>query len=417
MEAIGHMAEGISNDFNNLLQTINGYSEILLLDKNPDDEQYHYLKEITAAANQATNLISQLLAFSRKFASHRRPEDLNHRVRRFKEALEKKVTSSAGSQPRLHIKMDLADALAKVNADPVQLEQVLCNLADNAIDAGGREVTIQVRTRNTTLDEQFCDAHQGAKPGDYVQLTFRDQGRGMDRGTLRRVFEPFFTTKQSGCGSGMGLAMVYGIVKNHDGYITCQSQLGLGTTFDIYLPALSPAAGNLWREDPADIPGGTETILLVDDEEAIRELSSRMLRSHGYQVVAADSGESALDLFRQDPAKIDLVLLDLAMPGMGGIRCLKEMRTIAPRPRSSSSPATWPTPNWKRACPWGPRGSSPSPSTCPPCCARCAPCSMPEPARRANPPTLDPDRRLRRQATTSGRTPLLAMVMGLVLGY
>jgi len=331
MEAIGHMAEGISNDFNNLLQTINGYSEILLLDKNPDDEQYHYLKEITAAANQATNLISQLLAFSRKFASHRRPEDLNHRVRRFKEALEKKVSSSAGPQPRLHIKMNLADDLAKVNADPVQLEQMLCNLADNAIDASGREVTIQVRTRNTTLDEQFCDAHQGAKPGDYVQLTFRDQGRGMDRGTLRRIFEPFFTTKQSGRGSGMGLAMVYGIVKNHDGYINCQSQLGLGTTFDIYLPALGPAAGNLWREDPADIPGGSETILLVDDEEAIRELSSRMLRSHGYQVVSADSGESALDLFRQDPAKIDLVLLDLAMPGMGGIRCLKEMRTIAPQ--------------------------------------------------------------------------------------
>jgi two-component system cell cycle sensor histidine kinase/response regulator CckA len=214
------------------------------------------------------------------------------------------------------------------------MEQVLMNLAVNSKDAmpqGGRLV---VETKNVSLDTEFCKTHLGSKPGDYVMLGVSDTGHGMDSKTIAHIFEPFYTTKGPGQGTGLGLAMVYGIVKDHEGYITCHSAPGVGTNFKIYLPAV---------DELAEIPGestrvtevrkGGETILLVDDEEFIRDVAVQLLREFGYTVITAANGEAALEVYRKEHGRIDLVILDLIMPGMGGMRCLRELLKINPRGR------------------------------------------------------------------------------------
>jgi two-component system, cell cycle sensor histidine kinase and response regulator CckA len=227
------------------------------------------------------------------------------------------------------LELRLESRLETVKADPVQIEQILLNLGSNAADAmpeGGRLV---LETRNTSLDEEFCRRHLGARPGNYVLLTVTDTGLGMDQETVQHIFEPFFTTKEIGKGTGLGLASVYGIVKSHGGYILCESEPGQGTTFKIYLPAVQE------KEAPAEkgveetpLKGGSETILVVDDEASVRELAVQILRRYGYQVVSVDCGEAALETFRTRPGRIDLVLLDLGMPGMGGLNCLRGLLEI-----------------------------------------------------------------------------------------
>jgi signal transduction histidine kinase len=329
MEAIGAMADGIANDFNNLLQSVNGYAEILLLEKTEGDFGYAELTEIMRASSRATALIRQLLAFSRRFETNLRPVDLNQLVRQLKKNSFRLIPEAAGGPRNLDIEIDLADELEKINADPVQMEQVLANLLVNAVENCQDGSRISIATANVTLDQEFCSLHLGAKPGDHVQLVFSDNGRGMDRATRKRIFEPFFTTKPAGKGSGMGLAMVYGIVKSHDGYITCDSSLGMGATFHIYLPALKTSAA-VWDDTERKSPNGHETVLVVDDEEGIRQPTAQLLEAHGYHTMTAASGESALELFRENPDGIELVLLDLAMPGMGGAKCLREMLVLKP---------------------------------------------------------------------------------------
>jgi len=328
MEAVGTLAGGIAHDFNNLLQAVQGYAELLSRAKPTDHPDCAGLQKILNAARRGAELTRQLLTFSRKVESRKRSLDLNYEVHEVQRLLERTL-------PRMiDIELHLADDLKIVNADPVQMEQVLMNLAVNSKDAMSQGGRLVIETKNVILDAEFCKTNLGSKPGEYVMLGVSDTGHGMDNRTIAHIFEPFYTTKGPGKGTGLGLAMVYGIVKDHEGYITCHSAPGVGTTFKIYLPAV---------DEPAEIPEertpitrvkkGSETILLVDDEEFVRDVAVQLLREFGYTVLTAANGEAALEIYRKEHGRIDLVILDLIMPGMGGMKCLGELLKINPQGR------------------------------------------------------------------------------------
>jgi PAS domain S-box-containing protein len=331
MEAVGTLAGGIAHDFNNLLQAIQGYTELLLMRKKEGDSDLRELQEVIRASKRGAELTQQLLTFSRKVESKRRPLDLNQEVGELRELLERTIPKM------IDVEFKLADNLKMVNADPAQLKQVLMNLAVNAKDAMPEGGKLLIETQSVTLDQEFCRRYAEVKPGDYVLFSISDTGHGMGKETLEHIFDPFYTTKEVGKGTGLGLAIVYGIIKNHEGYITCYSRPEVGTTFRIYLPTIEPETlpVNVFMapEPEGDVRGGNETILLVDDEEFIRELGVDVLGRAGYTVLTASNGESALDLYRQERARIDLVILDLIMPGMGGTKCLEELLKVDPHTR------------------------------------------------------------------------------------
>ncbi len=323
MEAVGTLAGGIAHDFNNLLQAIQGYTELLLMQRQEGEHGWRELHEVLRAANRGGELTQQLLTFSRKVESKRRPLDLNKEVEELRELLERTIPKM------IEVKFQLADRLQLIGADPAQLKQLLMNLAVNAKDAMPEGGILFIETENVTLDHQFCRKYAEVKPGHYVQFTVSDTGHGMDKEILQHIFDPFYTTKEIGKGTGLGLAIVYGIIKNHEGYILCYSQPGEGTTFKIFLPVLSEEIEFADLADATEsevlIKGGSETILLVDDEEFIRQLGVDVLGRAGYKVLTAADGESALELYSQSRSGIDLVILDLIMPGMGGSKCLEEL--------------------------------------------------------------------------------------------
>ena len=325
MEAVGTLAGGISHDFNNLLQAINGFTQILLMDKSKSDPDYHKLKSIETAGGRAAELVKQLLFFSRKVEAKRKPLDLNMEVRQAHGILERTIPKM------IDIDFRPGGPLWPVNADQVQIEQVLLNLGVNAADAmpeGGR---LLLETENIIIGQDFVHTHLGAKAGRYVLLNVSDTGHGMNRETLEHIFEPFFTTKEIGRGTGLGLASVFGIVKSHGGYITCYSEVGRGTNFKIYLPATEDDSRDDFTASAGDTPsGGFETILLVDDEEAIRDFASQLLGKFGYTVITAASGEEALAIYSNRRDQIDLVILDIGMPGMGGHKCMRELQGLDP---------------------------------------------------------------------------------------
>ena len=328
MEAVGTLAGGIAHDFNNLLQAVQGYAQLLQMRKGEEDSGQRELSQIIRAAERGADLTQQLLTFSRKVESELRPIDLNHEVESVRLLLERTIPKM------IQMEFHLAENLKIVEADPGQVEQILMNLAVNAKDAmpeGGRFI---VETANVTLDENYCMIHPEARPDEYTQLTVSDTGHGMNKKTLEHIFEPFYTTKETGKGTGLGLATVYGIVKSHKGHITCHSELGEGTTFKIYFPAIESEEKIVRTQEPlAAARGGEETILLVDDEEPIRILGSQILEEFGYTVLTAADGESALQLYQEEHQRIALVILDLIMPGMGGKRCLGELLKVNPEAR------------------------------------------------------------------------------------
>jgi PAS domain S-box-containing protein len=325
MEAIGTLAGGISHDFNNIIQGISGFTEILLLGKKENDPDYKKLTIIKRQALRASELTMQLLAFSRKAESRFQPLDLNHEIEMLKEIIVRTI-------PRMiDIRFHLSGKLNPVNADPNQIEQIIMNLVINARDAMGDDGRLVVQTENVTLEGKYCQTLPEVAPGEYVLLAVSDTGLGMDKDVEEHIFEPFYTTKEVDKGTGLGLAMVYGIVKNHNGYIYCESMPGQGTTFKIYLPVLKGekssqnAGGTLERK----VIGGTETILLVDDEEAILEVGKGFLEHSGYTVITAESGEEAIEIVsKAHTSSSDLIILDLNMPGMGGYKCLQELLKI-----------------------------------------------------------------------------------------
>ncbi len=231
------------------------------------------------------------------------------------------------------IDLQLAADLHHLEADPVQIEQVLINLVTNAVDAMDNRGQLTILTENFHADSVLHDKYLELESGDYVKLSVSDSGKGMDDATREHIFEPFFTTKELGRGTGLGLATVYGIVKAHRGVISCYSEVGKGTTFNIYFPAsVSSHLGEEAKSQETDLTQarGRETILLVDDEKSILDIGKQMLGSHGYTVVTAESGEQALRVVQEQNNAIDLVLMDLGMPGMGGEQCLRQLKTVAP---------------------------------------------------------------------------------------
>jgi len=326
MEAIGTLAGGVAHDFNNLLQAILGYTQILTMGKHENDPELMKLEQIEKSAMRASELTQQLLAFSRKVESKLRPVDLNLEVKQVQKLLKRTIPKM------ISIELHLQEDLQVVNADPAQVEQVMMNLAVNARDAMPEGGKLIIETENVLFDKQYCKTHPGAVPGQYVCLSITDTGHGMDQATVDHIFEPFYTTKEVGKGTGLCLSMVYGIVKSHRGYIMCYSEPGEGTTFKIYLPAVESESREQKAEPEkeAEIKGGEETILLVDDEELLRDIGKEILEEFGYTVCTASDGETALKQYSEKKDEISLVILDLMMPVMGGKQCLEQILAMDP---------------------------------------------------------------------------------------
>jgi PAS domain S-box-containing protein len=314
MEAVGRLAGGIAHDFNNLLMVISGYCEFLLERIGPDPAVRGPAQEIAKAAKRATSLTVQLLAFSRKQMLAPKLLDLNAVVT---ENL-KLLTRLIGED--IDLVMIPGGDLAMVKADPGQIEQVIMNLAVNARDAMPHGGNLVIETANVTLDESYARTHAGVEPGDYVMIAVSDTGMGMDTETQTHIFEPFFTTKGTK-GTGLGLSTVYGIVKQSGGYIWVYSESNKGTTFKVYLPRVSAAGETLAPQPPvavAEVAQGSETILLVEDESTVRELTQQYLQAQGYTVFEAADPNIALQISKAHSGPIHLLLTDVIMPGMNG---------------------------------------------------------------------------------------------------
>jgi two-component system, cell cycle sensor histidine kinase and response regulator CckA len=313
MEAIGRLSGGIAHDFNNLLGVIIGYSRVLKRELGSSNVLFEHALEIEKAGQRAASLTKQLLAFSRQQVLT--PAVLN--LNTLASDMEKMLPQLLGED--IEVTLILDPDLGNVKADQSQVEQVIMNLAVNARDAMPMGGKLKIETKNVQLDEAFARRHPGAKVGSYVLLSVTDTGTGMDAATLTHIFEPFFTTKERGKGTGLGLATVYGIVKQSNGYTGVDSAPGKGTAFQIYLPR---HAGQAFVEEPehhsSDMLRGSETILLVEDSEPLRKLVKTFLDSAGYRVFSADSGESALEVSTSIGRSLDLLLTDVVMPGMNG---------------------------------------------------------------------------------------------------
>jgi len=327
MEALGSLTGGIAHDFNNLLQIISGYVQLLLIRKNQQDPDYSFLYEVNQAAVRASDLIRGLLTFSRKVEKRVIPLNINDVVRDALRLLGRSVPKMIALQT------SLADDLADIQADPTQMEQVIMNLANNAVQAMEETGTLTIVTKNFPVETRYINTGIELEAGKYIMLEVSDTGHGMNETTLQRIFEPFFTTKEPGKGTGLGLASAYGIVTNHSGKIICSSEPGVGTTFTIFLPVHSPARGLdiPMAGKPVELIGGSETVLLVDDEEKILKIANDILRQYGYDTRTVFNGEQALEAYKEDPAAIDLIVMDLGMPGMGGRKCLEELLKIDPK--------------------------------------------------------------------------------------
>ena len=325
MEAVGQLAGGVAHDFNNLLTVIMSYSSMLLADMGADDAARGDIQEISDAAGRAAALTRQLLAFSRKQVLQMRAVNINAVVT----DVEKMLRRLIGEDILLTTHLD--PDLALINADPGQLQQVLINLAVNARDAmpGGGDLTIT--TDNAELSDEHGERHLGAAPGNYVMLAVTDSGTGMTKEVQQRLFEPFFTTKGPGKGTGLGLATVYGIVKQSGGDVYVYSELGHGTTFKVYFPRLTKAEpATTTAEHRAVTPSGSETVLLAEDDEAIRTLGARVLGGLGYNVLVARTGGEALRIVAEHKGIIDLIATDVVMPEMNGSQLVE--RVLEARP-------------------------------------------------------------------------------------
>jgi PAS domain S-box-containing protein len=325
LEAVGRLAGGVAHDFNNVLTAITGYSDLLLEDLDPSDPKRGDIEEIRTAAKRATVLTRQLLAFSRKQVLQTRVLNLNEVV----QTLEKMLHRLIGEDVKL--KLSLASDLGAVRADPGQLEQVVLNLAVNSRDAmpnGGR---LTIETANIVLDEAYARDHAGATPGQCVMLAVSDTGIGMDAETRSHLFEPFFTTKELGKGTGLGLATVYGIVKQSGGYVWVYSEPGRGATFKIYLPRVQETVES---QAPATIEqpavGGRETVLLAEDDPSVREIVAQVLAQKGYRVLRAPDGQTAIEMARGQRGALHLLVTDLVMPGMTGRELAETLRAERP---------------------------------------------------------------------------------------
>ena len=321
MEAVGRLAGGVAHDFNNLLNLIIGYAALLLDSTAPGDPARNRVEQIDKAAQRAASLTRQLLAFSRKQVLE--PKVLN--VNSIVEELDKMLRRLIGEH--IDLVTVLSPFLGRVKADPSQIEQVIMNLAVNARDAMPRGGKLIIETANVYLDEAYAHKHAGLQPGPYVMLAVRDVGSGMNQETVSHIFEPFFTTKPKGKGTGLGLAMVYGVVVQSGGHVAVESKVGKGSSFKVYLPRVEsvvPAEAL----PPAEALKGSETILLVEDEEPVRRLASEILQASGYTILEASGGLDALQVCETYSGGIQLMVTDVVMPGMSGRELADELSSV-----------------------------------------------------------------------------------------
>jgi CheY-like chemotaxis protein len=327
MEAIGQLAGGVAHDFNNLLTVILGNISLLLPRVDAADPDRELLLTAEQAALRAAELTRRLLGFSRRAMLRAEPINLNHCVEETVRILRHTI------DPRIRVEVKLRPDLGTVKADSAQVNQVLMNLCLNARDAMAEGGRLLLQTDHFVPDEEYLRMHLEARPGEYVRLRVRDSGYGIPPEIKPRIFEPFFTTKETGQGTGLGLAMVFGIVKQHRGWIDCESVVHEGTAFDIYLPRSARQEAGVPRAAPAApraVPAGKETVLLVDDEPMIRQLGTTILERHGYAVLLASDGLEALEVYQQHCGKIDLVILDLTMPRLSGRDTFKRLVEMDP---------------------------------------------------------------------------------------
>jgi PAS domain S-box-containing protein len=324
MEAVGQLAGGVAHDFNNLLQAIHGYTFLAMSDLSPESDGHAYVEEVMKAAERAAALTQQLLAFSRRQVIQPKAVDLNQAVSDMIRMLQRVIGE------HIELNVMLGQHVKPVHADTGQIGQVLVNLCVNARDAmvdGGR---LTIETRNATLDAAFSESHPWAAEGDYGLIAVTDTGIGMAPEVRLRVFEPFFTTKEIGHGTGLGLATVYGIVKQHGGLLDVSSEPGRGSRFNVYLPLASDNVADEETQAPEPLAGGTETILLAEDEEVVRNMATEVLERVGYTVIVACDGEEAAALFQEHADEVALALLDVVMPKMSGRAACEKMRALKP---------------------------------------------------------------------------------------
>lgn len=324
MGAVGRLAGGVAHDFNNILTVIIGYSELASYRLGSEHGVSKHLREIKSAAERAASLTRQLLAFSRQQVLYPRILDLDGIVKNLIQMLLRMI----GEDISLSFKPTSA---GWIKADAGQIEQILMNLVVNARDAMPEGGTIAIETSRVDLQDGYVDSHLSVRPGRYVVLSVSDTGCGMDEKTLAQIFEPFFTTKAPGQGTGLGLATVYGIVKQSEGYIWAYSEPARGTTFKVYFPEYKQGGHHLVPPPPMpDLVVGTETILVVEDDEALRKLITALLGNVGYKVLEAANGDAALELMRTRDGKVALLLTDMLMPGMSGVELSAQIRKLWP---------------------------------------------------------------------------------------
>ena len=323
MEGIGRLAGGVAHDFNNLLTVISGHTELAMTTLDTQDPLRDDLQEILNAAGRAADLTGQLLSFSRKQIQQPKVLNLNDIITELHKMLRRIIGED------IHLETIPEPDLGSVNADPGQIEQIIVNLAVNARDAMPDGGKLTIETQNVELDEEYARVHHGATPGSYVMLAVSDTGHGMTEDVRMQIFDPFFTTKREGEGTGLGLSTVYGIVKQSGGSIWAYSELGEGTTFKIYLPRKAAKAEKFVREvSGIELPCGSETVLVVEDEEGVRNLVIRVLKGQGYTVMKARTGDEAYLMCQKLDKPVDLVITDVIMPVMGGAELAEKLREL-----------------------------------------------------------------------------------------
>ena len=328
MEVIGQLAGGVAHDFNNILTVILGYCELLKMKPILDYSINEAIEHISSAAERAAQLTHGLLAFSRKQVLDTKMVDLNEVVKH----VEKFLVRIIGEDVQL--KSIKNGVNLRVMADAGQIEQVLMNLATNARDAMPVGGTLTIETALQDIEELFVNCHGLGKPGRFGVISVSDTGIGMDEETRNRIFEPFFTTKEVGKGTGLGMAIVHGIVNQHNGFVYVYSEPGKGTTFKIFIPLLETEDASAGVEIVSEQPtGGTETILVVEDEASVRKVVETILRQFGYEIISAVDGQEAVDIFKMSGSKIKLILMDMIMPHKSGMEACKEIRQLQPDAR------------------------------------------------------------------------------------
>jgi PAS domain S-box-containing protein len=325
MEAVGTLAGGVAHDFNNILTVIMGFGNLAQMSAGPEGRLRSFIDQIVLSAGRASELTQSLLAFSRKQKISLDPHQVNSAVSQTAKLLRRLLTED------IELKVELDEGADIALVDIAQFDQVLMNLTTNARDAMPRGGSITIRTRTTQIDEEFRKERGFGEPGEYICISFSDTGTGMDEKTMTRIFDPFFTTKEVGKGTGLGLASVYGIVKQHGGYITVSTRLHEGTTFDIYLPLVDMARPS--SATAVDVKGGSETVLVVEDDPDVRQMITAVLSGQGYTTLAAVDGNDGIRVFAEHRDSINLVILDVVMPGRNGQEVFDEITRMDPRAR------------------------------------------------------------------------------------